>query len=126
MNQTKESVTALFESIQYQSEIVVSELSKREYSLQSRQFKKVLIQTLNQKLSNTRERLLLSRTLEDIQSSLPLIEADYRALFKDVHAQIEKLDQGKDISDYIYHLKHEMKDIMYTIQQKVKGFFQKE
>ncbi len=123
MNQTKESVTALFESIQYQSEIVVSELSKREYSLQSRQFKKVLIQTLNQKLSNTRERLLLSRTLEDIQSSLPLIEADYRALFEDVHAQIEKLDQGKDISDYIYHLKHEMKDIMYTIQQKVKGFF---
>ena len=126
MNQTKESVTALFESIQYQSEIVVSELSKREYSLQSRQFKKVLIQTLNQKLSNTRERLLLSGTLEDIQSSLPLIEADYRALFEDVHAQIEKLDQGKDISDYIYHLKHEMKDIMYTIQQKVKGFFQKE
>ncbi len=123
MNQTKESVTALFESIQYQSEIVVSELSKREYSLQSRQFKKVLIRTLNQKLSNTKERLLSAQTLEDIQMSLPLIEADYRVLFDEVHSQIDKLDQGQDISEYIYHLKHEMKDIMDTIQQKVKGFF---
>lgn len=120
MNEVKESVNAVFEKIQYDSEVLISTLSTKEYIPQSNELKKVFMKYLLQKLERSKNALQSVQTIEDVYSNLNLIEVDYEKLFENLQKQITKLDDGEDISDFIYHLKEESNDLFDKFQLSMK------
>lgn len=119
MMSLKDRVTQVFESIQYQSEVYSSQLDE----LNDSKFKRVLRQYLIRKLKNSSNTLLKSKSAEELETALGLIESDYQQLFENISLQISKLRNGEDVSDYVYQLKEESHDLFFIAQEKLKRLF---
>lgn len=119
----KNDVTRIFEKIQYESEKLVDRLDKINYQSESREFKRVLIKYINEKLRRTKKTLLDSNNEEDLMKSLELVEKDYDQLTTNINQQIDRLENDEDVSDYIYQLKKETSDVLSITKEKLKRLF---
>ena len=73
------------------------------------------------RLRLTKKTLLSTQNREELSEVLKLAEADYQILFETMNKQISRLINSEDISDYLFQLKQESKDLSPCFVDKVKS-----
>ncbi|HHX52674.1 MAG TPA: hypothetical protein GX703_04060 [Erysipelothrix sp.] len=121
MKTLKEEVTSVFNTIQYDSEVIMTSLDVLGHSSQAREFISIYSGYLLNRLRLTKETLLSTQNREELSEVLKLAEADYQILFETMNKQISRLKNSEDISDYLFQLKQESKDLSPCFVDKVKS-----
>ena len=78
MKTLKEEVTSVFNTIQYDSEVIMTSLDVLGHSSQAREFISIYSGYLLNRLRLTKETLLSTQNREELSEVLKLAEADYQ------------------------------------------------
>lgn len=121
MKSLKQEVTNLFSDIQYDSEVLMTSMDVLGHSEQAKEIRKVYSHYILNKLRMTKDSLLASKSEDELIESLSMVKTDYHSLFETMNKQINRLKDSEDISDYIFQLKQESKDLAPGIVDRVKN-----
>lgn len=122
MKTLKDEVATVLSTIQYDSEVILTNLDVLGHSSQAKEFSRIYREYLLNKLKLTRETLLSVKSTDELSELIKVVEADYTALFDTLNAQINRVKDYEDISDYLFQLKQETKDLSPCLLDRLKSF----
>lgn len=122
MKTLKDEVATVLSTIQYDSEVILTNLDVLGHSSQAKEFSRIYREYLLNKLKLTRETLLSVKSTDELSELIKVVEADYAALFDTLNAQINRVKDYEDISDYLFQLKQETKDLSPCLLDRLKSF----
>lgn len=121
----KKKLVSTFETIQFESEMLVSSLAtkiqeEQESSKQLVELKKEVMVRLSKRLKHIQSELLNFHSTDDIDLYLDAVSLENKDFVKTVKTKIKEAEEGNDIMDYVFHLKEENGDLFHRLSQKAK------
>lgn len=120
MNDLKQRLISVMDEIQFQAELKMYSLEALAHMPQANSFKAIYSQYILNKLELTHEALLSVGAVDEFEEALNNTEADYHSLFEIIDKQIERVKNREDISDYLFQLKQESKELSVCFIEKIK------